>query len=101
MPPRRNMEVSLHLIPIQTAKDPTTITRSLHSRRLRELLLLPRRTQLIMHIPQLLPPGLPILTHAQCMHALGALPLLPARRVLAQQFACERAVARRILHVDV
>ena len=96
-----DMEITLHLVSVQTSKNPATVNRSLHSWRLWELLPLARSTQLIMHIPQLLPPGFSILADSQRMHALGALPLLPARWVLAQHLASERPVARRILHIDV
>ena len=102
MPPRRNMKVPLHLIPLQAPINPTTRPRHTppQPRRLLEPPLLPPMPQ---HMPDmrilLLLLG-PILTSPlQRIHPLGPLP--PVRGVLGQHVAGEDAVARGVLHVDV
>lgn len=101
MPSRGDVEIPLHFIPIQRPKNPTTIRHPLHPRRLRKLLPLPRRAQLIVHIPQLLPPGQPIIAHSERMNSLLFIPLAPTRRVLPEHFTSEGSIAGRVLHVDV
>lgn len=102
MPPRRNMEVPLHLIALQTAINPTTRPRHAppQPRRLLEPSLLPPMPQhmphmriLLLLLGQILPLSL------QRIHPLHPLP--PVRSVLCQQVASEYAIARGVLHVDV
>lgn len=80
---RGDVEVTLHLIAIQAAEDATRVAFSPHARRLGELLLLPRRTKLIMHIPHFFPPRVPILALSKSMRSLSV--LIEIRGVLPQQ----------------
>lgn len=102
MPPRRNMKVTLHLVPLQTPINPTA--RPWHTpsqpRRLLKPSLFPPVSQhmrymriLLLFLGQILP--LPL----QRVHPLD--PLSPVRSVLGQHVASEYAIARGILHVDV
>lgn len=102
MSPRRDMKIPLHLIPLQTAINPTTRPR--HSppqpRRLLKPSLLPPMSEHMPHmrilfllLSQILP--LPL----QRVHPLN--PLSPIRGVLGQQVAREDAIARGVLDVDV
>lgn len=114
MPPRRDVEVTLHLIHIHTPKKPTAIRLPLHLWRLPPLRpLLPRRHN-IMHMllpepPLLLEPPLvprpslhpPLLVPPQLMRPLPIRPLAPHRVLLLQQHPREDEVPRRVLHVDV
>lgn len=102
MPPRRKMKVPLHLIPLQTAINPTT--RPGHAppqpRRLLEPSLLPPVPQHMAHVRilLLLLGQIPALA-LQRVHPVD--PLLPVRGVLCQHVAREYAIARGVLHVDV
>ena len=104
MSPRRNMKIALHLIPLQTPKNPTSLRLHppLHPRRLLELpLLTPHFPQHMSHmrILLLLLQSLPTL---QLMHpALHINPLLPRRGVPLQHIAREDPVAAGILDVNV
>ena len=102
MPPRRNMKVALHLIPLQTPIDPTTRPRRAppQPRRFLEPPLflpmpqhMPNMRILLLLLRQILPLSL------QRIHPLN--PLSPIRSVLCQHVASEYAIARGILHVDV
>jgi hypothetical protein len=101
MATRCDVEVTLHFISIQTAKNTASILRAFDARRLRKLLLLLRRTKLIMHIPEFFPPRQSIVPLAQLMHSFLAQPLLPRGWILAEKVAGKRAVACGILHVYV
>lgn len=102
MAPRRDMKIPLHLIPLQTAINPTTRPRHAPAqpRRLLEPSFLPPMTQHVPHmrilfllLGQILP--LPL----QRIHPLN--PLSPVRGVLGQHVAREYTIARGVLHVDV
>ena len=102
MPPRRNMEVTLHLVPLQTPINPTTRPRHAPSqpRRFLKPSLLPPMPQhmphmriLLLLLRQILPLSL------QRIHPLR--PLFPIRSVLGQHVAGEYAIAGGVLHVDV
>lgn len=102
MSPRRDMEVPLHLIPLQTTINPTT--RSGHAppqpRRFLKPPLLPPMTQHMPHMRILLLLLSQILAlPLERVHPLDPLP--PVRGVLGQHVAGEDAVARGVLHVDV
>lgn len=115
MAPRCDMKIPLHLIPMHAPKDPTAIRLlpARHLWRLRILLPLPRRPQIIMHIllPIFLPePRIPtqirlllalLLRCPQRMPPLVPIPLRPRRRVLLQACPGEDAVPARVLHVHV
>lgn len=104
MSPRRNMKIPLHLITLQTPKNPTRLRlhTPLHPRRLLKLsFLTPHLPQHMAHmrILFLLLQSLPALQH---MHpALHINPLLPRRGVSLQHVACEDSVTAGILDVDV
>lgn len=102
MPPRRDVKVTLHLVPLQTPINPTARPRHTPSqpRRLLEPSLFPPVSQHMRHmrillllLGQILP--LPL----QRVHPLD--PLSPVRGVLGQHVAREYAIARGVLHVDV
>lgn len=96
-----DVEVSLHLISVQTSVNPARIRRALELRRLAKLLLL-CFPKLLMHIPQLFPPRVHAIIFAQLVHALLhllACPLRPVRGVVAQKVASKRAIASGVLHV--
>ena len=107
VPARRDVEVPLHFVPLQTAKHPTRIRdmASGNTWRLRKLLgSAPDLSQHMsdMGILQLeLLPLRPILVHQLRLEALRVRPVAPAGRVAAQRVAGEDAVARGVLHVDV
>ena len=104
MSPRRNMKIPLHLIPLQTPKDPTRLRLHppFHPRRPFKLpLLTPHLPQHMSHmrILLLLPQSLPTL---QLMHpALHINPLRPRRGITLQHITREDPVAAGILDVDV
>jgi len=107
MPPRRDMKIPLHLIPLQTPKNPTAIRLDPppHPRRLLKLPPpLPHLPQHMSHMRilllQILPPSL-ILAIPAPMHFLGIHPHRPGRGVFAQHVPGEDTVARGVLHVDV
>ena len=102
MAPRRDMNVPLHLIPLQTPINPTTRPRHAppQPRRLLKPSLLPPMSQHMPHMRVLLlllrqidPLSL------QRIRPLN--PLFPIRSVPRQHFAGEDAIARGILNVDV
>lgn len=111
-----NMEITLHLIHIQTPKHPATIPSRrtiLQPRRLPKLsppsprsrrndimhVLLPKPLLVLMIPLARNHPALRILP--QTMHALGVHPLRPVRRVPLQHIRRQNAVPGRVLHVDV
>lgn len=101
MPSRRDMKVTLHLIPLQTPINPTRLAPTSHPRRPRKLPPpLPLR-QHIMNVLFLLRLEQPLTAAMQPMHALGVDPLLPVRRIPPQHVARQDAVARGVLYVDV
>ncbi len=102
MPSCRDMKIPLHLVPFQTPINPTSSRLTLHPRRPAKFPPpLPQR-QHIMHMHSLLiPVQRPHLPSMQPMDALRIDPLLPVRRIPLQHVACEDAIARRILNVDV
>lgn len=101
VPPRRDVEIALHLIPLQAAINPTRPPLPPYPRRLRKLPSpLPQR-QHVVHVLFLLGLARRRTTAMQPMHALGVDPLLPVRGVAPQQIAGEDAVARGVLHVEV
>lgn len=96
-----DVKVALHLVAVQTSKNPAAVRRAPNPWCLCKLLLL-LLPQMLVHVLLILP----LLADAlvQLMHTpLGVLarPLRPAGRILAQQIACESAIAGRVLHVDV
>ena len=102
MPPRRDVKIPLHLVPLQTAINPTTRPRHAppQPRRLLEPSLLPPMSQHMVHVRILLLllgqiPPLPL----QRIRPLD--PLLPVRGVPRQHLAREDAIARGVLDVDV
>lgn len=116
MPPRRDMEVSLHLIQQQTPKDPTAVPIPRlppNLRRPRPFRGPPRTRNNIMHM--LLPKPLiiimilpPLPTHhpairisSQLMLLLRVHPLQPVRQLRLEHRPSQDSVARRVLHVDV
>ena len=102
MPSRGDVEVPLHLVPLQASINPTT--RRWHSpsppRRFLE-------SSLLLPVPQNMPHMSILLLLLRKVLALSIqridslVPLLPIRRVLCQHVPSEYAIARRILHVDV
>jgi len=107
MAPRRDMKIPLHLIPLQTPINPTTIRLDppSHPRRLLKLPPpLPHLPQHMSHMRilllQILPPSL-ILPIPAPLHFLRVHPHRPGRGVLAQHVPSEDAIARGVLHVDV
>ena len=113
MPLGRNMKVSLDLIQLQAAKNPTTIRRRApQPGRPRPLgPLSPERNNimhmflpepLIMTLQVILPRNhLPLRIPSQLVDALVVDPVLPHRRVAVQLRGGQDPVARRVLHVDV
>jgi len=100
VPAGRDVKIPLHLISLQTAINPTRFSLPPQPRRLREL---PSPFPLRQHIVNVLfLLSLPCRSTAmQSMHAFGVQPLLPVRRVPPQHIACQDAIARGVLHVDV
>lgn len=101
----RDVKIPLHLIPLQTAKDPTTPPRATtpaDARRPLELLPLPPT-----HLPQhmsymgILFFLLDIPFIRQAMRSARIDPMAPIRGILSQQIAGKDAVARGILDIDV
>jgi hypothetical protein len=98
-----DVEVALDLVAVEAAEDAARVCGAPDARRLGELLLL-LDAQVVVHLEVVHVPAASDLTSIQLMHALLSVlarPLRPARGVLAQQIASERAVASGVLHVDV
>lgn len=100
MSSRRDMEISLHFVPLQAAKDPACAPATTGG--LLELLLPFGFAQDM--------PDMRITLHLlleqhgvllKQMHSAGVDPVAPVRGVFAQHIAREDAVARSVLHVDV
>jgi hypothetical protein len=101
VPPRSDVEIALDFISLQTAVDAARVLGTPDPRRLGKLFLLFRGTELVMHIPQLLPARQTVVSLAQFVDLFALTPLPPARRILAQHLACQGAIACSVLHVDV
>ncbi len=100
VPSRRDVEIPLHLIPLQTAKHPTAIRHlpPLHPRRLLEVPLLTP------HLPKHVPDVrvlLLLLHHLPALQRMASRPARPSGRIAPQHVAGEDPIARRILDVDV
>ena len=107
VPPRRDVEIPLHLVPLQAAIDPTRIIPHAPRRPRRPA----KRPLPPPHLPQhmahmrilllgLLPRGAIALIRGP-MQRLALHPQRPGGRVPVEHFAGEDAVARGVLHVDV
>ena len=115
VPSRRNVKITLHLIRMHRPINATTVRlhASPYPRRLTELLTLPRRAQIIVHVllPVLLILPEPrvaaqiqsfLLRGTQTMHATPRLaPLVPGRCIPMQRRASEDAVAAGVLDIDM
>ena len=102
MPPRRDMKVPLHLIPLQTPVNPTTRPRhaSPQPRRFLKSSLLPPMSQHMPHMRILLLFLRQVDTLSlQRIRPLN--PLFPIRSVPGQHLAGEYAIAGGILYIDV
>lgn len=112
--PRRNVEITLHLVQIQAAKNATTIRLPPKLRRLCPLGLLPTQRNNI--VDMLLPKALLIIPELQptlvrvdlalavppeLVDALGVHPLAPVGRIAMQTLLRHDAVASGVLDVDV
>jgi hypothetical protein len=81
--PRGDVEVALHFVAVQAAKDAARVALSPQARGLGELFPLLRCTQLVMHIPHVLPPGQTILALPKSMRSLSV--LAEICRIFSQQ----------------
>lgn len=114
MTPRRNVEITLHLVQIQAAKDATTIRLPPKLRRLCPLGLLPTQRNNI--VDMLLPKALLIIPELQpalvrvdlalavppeLVDALGVHPLAPVGRIAMQTLLRHDPIACRVLDVNV
>lgn len=105
MPSGRDVEIPLHLVPVNAPIDATRIAVPPDRRRALELPPPLGRAQVVMHV--LLARVLDrLLLHPARARGARARPTLrrprvPARRVLLQQIPRQDAVARGVLHVDV
>lgn len=100
MPSRRDVKVSLHLIPLHAPVDPTRVRLPTHPRRLGELLPPLRRAEIVVHI-LILAPSKGLLGRTAQSLSLLLLPRAPLRGILLEDLPSEHTVTRGILHVDV
>lgn len=96
---RRDVEVALHLVPVEAAEDAARVAWAAETRGLGELLLLLGCAELVVYIPHLLPAWQAVVALTQDVLVLA--PLAEVGGVFAEKVACEGSVTGRVLHVHV
>lgn len=98
-----NMEISLHFVAFNGAKDTASISRTMQTRSLLELLPgLPRSSQIVMNVFVFtLAVDMIVQFLAQCMRSPLLVPLCPNGRVLRQHIAGQNAVPCSVLNINV